>query len=269
MIQKRSKRSGNRKRAEVSAKRPTTTKGPTQASAKRDAVRSDVARETPPRGEALAEMLPQSMPPAPVHAPRSKKPPAASFPLVGSEVLDVVGSEGAPRRNMHDVIRTSDDEGVARRLGPLEEANVSFRPDPDAADAGADFADELGRSYLRSATTGEDMSEIENADVLEASEIGGPCLEIDTNAAPEDTGVEDAASADGLRNVTESIEIPRDERGSPAPATDAVSGEIPDELDALDALEEAEQEDDGTDADAAPPLGAARKPPPLRSGADR
>jgi hypothetical protein len=185
-------------------------------------------------GRAL-EALPYSTPPAPVKRAVPDAPPAASFPMAGSEVLDVTGSEGAPRRDMHDVIRTPDDEAVARPLGPLEEANVSFRPDPAMGDAGADFADELGRSYLRAATTGEDISEIENADEMDPSEIGGPFLEVDTNASPDDTD-DDSSSIDdaGLRLIGGSIDIPRDERGEATPATPAPSGEVPPELEEAD-----------------------------------
>ena len=70
----------------------------------------------------------------------------ASFPFVGSDVLDISGSGGAPRREMHDIIHSADDEIAEHHLGPLEEASVSFRPDPEAGDAGADLADELGEA---------------------------------------------------------------------------------------------------------------------------
>jgi hypothetical protein len=183
--------------------------------------------------QALAEMLPQSTPPTPVRAKVPNAPPPGSSPLVGSDVLDVIGSHGVPRRNMHDVIHTSDDEIVERPLGPLEAASVSFRPDPEAGDAGADLAEELGRSYLRSATTGEDISEIENADELDASEIGGPFLEIDTNAEQEDEWAEDEAT-------------------DRAPVTHAASGEIPSEL--------AQTDDEEWPDEKTLPYPAARRP---------
>ena len=102
------------------------------------------------------------------------EPPIASFPLVGSEVLDVIGSAGVPKREMHDVIHSPDDGIVEHHLGPLQEASVSFRPDPEVGDAGADLAEEFGQNYLRSATTGEDMSELENPTEMAAAEVGGP-----------------------------------------------------------------------------------------------
>jgi hypothetical protein len=107
--------------------------------------------------------------------PRKRDEPSiASFPLVGSEVLDVIGSAGVPKRGMHDVIHSPDDGIAEHHLGPLQEASVSFRPDPEVGDAGADLAEELGQNYLRSVTTGEDMSELENPTEMDPTEIGGP-----------------------------------------------------------------------------------------------
>jgi hypothetical protein len=100
--------------------------------------------------------------------------PAAGFPLVGSEVLDVIGSGGVPKREMHDIIHSS--EVGERRLGPLQAESVSFRADPEVGDAGAEFAEEFGQNYLRSATTGEDVSELENPTETSPTEIGGPFL---------------------------------------------------------------------------------------------
>jgi hypothetical protein len=102
------------------------------------------------------------------------EPPPASFPFVGSDVLDVIGSKGVPKREMHDVIHSPGDGIAEVHLGPLEGASVSFRPDPEMGDAGADFAEEFGGNYLRSATTGEDVSELENPPELDPAEIGGP-----------------------------------------------------------------------------------------------
>jgi hypothetical protein len=91
---------------------------------------------------------------------------------------------------MHDIIHSSDDEIAEHHLGPLEEASASFRPDPDAGDAGADLADELGRSFLESATTGEDMSELENSEELMASELGEPFLEVDVAEEADDAATQ-------------------------------------------------------------------------------
>jgi hypothetical protein len=116
-------------------------------------------------------------------APRD--PSLAYHALVGSEVLEAIGSRGAPRRAMHDIIHAPDDEKVERHLGPEEEAHVSFRADEELGDAGSDFAEEFGRSYLVAATTGEDMSEIEEEAADAELEAGGPFSEVDITPAPK------------------------------------------------------------------------------------
>jgi hypothetical protein len=89
------------------------------------------------------------------------------------------------------------------------------------------LAEEFGRSYLQSATTGEDMSEIENADDPDPSEVGGPFLELDAEGDAEDESyVEETGGPVG----GEPVDIPVDERGEPAPASEPPSAEIPPEL---------------------------------------
>ena len=107
-------------------------------------------------------------------AKASGEPPAATFPLVGSEVLDAIGSRGVSKRAMHDVIHAPDDGIAEYHLGPQQEASVSFRPDPAVGDAAADLAEELGQNSLRSATSGEDMSELEDRTDTDATEFGAP-----------------------------------------------------------------------------------------------
>ena len=75
---------------------------------------------------------------------------------------------------MHDVIHAPDDGIAEYHLGPQQEASVSFRPDPEVGDAAADLAEELGQNALRSATSGEDMSELEDQAETDAAEIDGP-----------------------------------------------------------------------------------------------
>jgi len=155
---------------------------------------------------------------------RQAEPPVDRSKNPNEQVLDdATGSQGAARRNQDDVIRAADDVNVEQPLGPLEEASVSFRPDPAAGDAGADFADAFGRSYLRAATTGEDISEIVDEDEMEASEIG---LEIEIDA-PDETDTDEDIDEDGLRLIGGSLAIAGDE---PAPATEGPSGETPAEL---------------------------------------
>ncbi|HMI87650.1 MAG TPA: hypothetical protein VK550_26370 [Polyangiaceae bacterium] len=98
------------------------------------------------------------------------------FPLVGSEVLEAMGSKETVGRAMHDVIYAPDDEKMRTRLGPEQEASVAFHPDHALGDAGADFAEEFGRDFLRAATTGEDIDEIYRASANE-SDGGEPLLQ--------------------------------------------------------------------------------------------
>src|SRR5258708_39293278 len=103
-------------------------------------------------------------------------PPAASFPLAGSDVLDVIGSKGVPKREMHDIIHAPDDGIAEQPVGPQQEPSVSFHADPEVGDAGADLAEEFGRNYLQSATPGQDMSELENPSETDPTEVGGPSI---------------------------------------------------------------------------------------------
>ncbi len=85
------------------------------------------------------------------------------FPMVGSEVLEAIGSNGQVGRAMHDVIYTPDDEKVVTRLGPEQVASVAFNPDHALGDAGAEFAEDFGREFLMAATTGENIGERDSA----------------------------------------------------------------------------------------------------------
>ena len=98
-------------------------------------------------------------------------------PLVGSEVLEALGSNGTVGRAMHDVLHTPDDENVITRLGPEQEASIAFHPDHALGDAGAEFAEDFGRDFLMAATTGEDVGEIEQASSTDLSEVGGTPLQ--------------------------------------------------------------------------------------------
>jgi hypothetical protein len=146
-------------------------------------------------GKALDSVLPASDPPRPIRAKTRGESPAAGFPLAGSEVLDVTGPRGEQRREMHDIIHAPDDDIVERHLGPHEEASVSFHPEPDIGDAGADLAEELGRTYLEAASSGRDMSELENPDEPDPSEVGGPFLEVSLEGGAHIVGDDDIALA--------------------------------------------------------------------------
>lgn len=108
------------------------------------------------------------------------------FPLVGSEVLEAVGSNGRIGRAMHDVIHTPDDEKVVNRLGPEQVARVAFRPDLGLGDAGAEFAEEFGREFLMAATSGEDIGEIESRTSSESSDSAPVLQEVGMSIELED-----------------------------------------------------------------------------------
>jgi hypothetical protein len=87
--------------------------------------------------------------------------PTTGHQLTGSEVLETSDAEGITRRAMHDVIHAPDDGRAQVLLAPGEEAAISFHRDPEAADAGADLAEDRGRSFLAGAVNGEDEGELE------------------------------------------------------------------------------------------------------------
>jgi hypothetical protein len=120
-------------------------------------------------------------------------------PLAGSDVLEGIGSNGRVVRAMHDVLHTPDDEKVATRLGPEQEASVKFQSDRALGDAGAEFAEDFGRDFLTAAITGEDIGEIQNAASADASELGEPFLYV----------------TDELEDLTEYAE-PADDETSPS-----------------------------------------------------
>src|SRR5258706_98261 len=84
----------------------------------------------------------------------------------------IIASKGVPKREMHDIIHSPDDGIAEQPVGPQQEPSVSFHADPEVGDAGADLAEEFGRNYLQSATTGQDMSELENPSETDPTEVG-------------------------------------------------------------------------------------------------
>jgi hypothetical protein len=147
-------------------------------------------------------------------APPSRKTLLIGLPMVGSEILEAIGSNGTVGRAMHDVIYTPDDEKMNIRLGPEQEAAVAFHPDLALGDAGAEFAEEFGRDFLVAATTGEDIGEIESAAGTESSEVGGPFLqEVMLDDDFEDL-TEDAGLLEPSPSTTARRRLPEDDEGS-------------------------------------------------------
>lgn len=65
-----------------------------------------------------------------------------------------------PPDAMDDVTPTHDDEVRSYHHHPNDAGTTEFGFDPEAADAAADLAGELGSAFLEGATRGEDMSEL-------------------------------------------------------------------------------------------------------------
>ena len=65
-----------------------------------------------------------------------------------------------PRDEMDDATPSLDDEVRRYRHHPNDAGGIEFGVDPDAADAAADLAGDLGSAFLAGATRGEDMSDL-------------------------------------------------------------------------------------------------------------
>jgi len=65
-----------------------------------------------------------------------------------------------------------DDEVQVYHHPPIDAAVTEFGVDPDAADAAADLAGDLGATFLSGATRGQDMSDVAmSAEDMEESEV--------------------------------------------------------------------------------------------------
>jgi hypothetical protein len=77
-----------------------------------------------------------------------------------------------PPDDMDEVKPSLDDERRRHRHHPNDGGTTRFGFDPEAADAAADLAGELGATFLEGATRGEDMSDLAmEADAREESEL--------------------------------------------------------------------------------------------------
>lgn len=110
----------------------------------------------------------------------------ATWHRLSSEVMEEEGSRGVPKRPMHDVILSTDDEHRKRERSRDQAASVSFRPDPELNDPAADLADVLGRDVLDAATSGVDMSELVPPVESWEEEVGGPFIISGLQAGEED-----------------------------------------------------------------------------------
>jgi hypothetical protein len=86
-------------------------------------------------------------------------------PIANVDELDLLAApplpgKTHPRQAMADVVPTSDDEVRMALHHPSESTAIEFESDPDAADAAADLASDLGAEFLEAATRGQDVSDV-------------------------------------------------------------------------------------------------------------
>jgi hypothetical protein len=74
-------------------------------------------------------------------------------------VVPPLRGKAHPPAEMDEATPTLDDEKRSYHHHPNDAGTTEFGFDPDAADAAADLAGELGTTFLTSATLGEDMSD--------------------------------------------------------------------------------------------------------------
>ncbi|AUX43279.1 hypothetical protein SOCE26_047230 [Sorangium cellulosum] len=65
-----------------------------------------------------------------------------------------------PRSEIRDVVPTLDDEVRGYHHHPNDAGSTGFESNPDAADAAADLASDLGAEFLEGATRGQDLSDV-------------------------------------------------------------------------------------------------------------
>lgn len=120
---------------------------------------------------------------------------------LSSEILEEEGSLGVPKRPMHDVVRTADDEVRKRERAREQSASVAFHSDPELNDPAADLAEVLGRDMLDSVTSGVDMSELVPPEESFEEEVGGPYIVAGLQAGEEDEEEFDLGDIDARRHI--------------------------------------------------------------------
>lgn len=76
-----------------------------------------------------------------------------------------------PPEDMDEATPTLDDETRHYRHHPSDAGTTEFGFDPDAADAAADLAGDLGSAFLEGATRGEDISDVAASRDIDADEL--------------------------------------------------------------------------------------------------
>lgn len=93
--------------------------------------------------------------------PARGEPPVPLTDDLEELVAPPLAAKTHPREDMDEVKPSLDDESRRHRHHPNDAGTTRFSVDPEAADAAADLAGDLGSSFLEGATRGEDLSEVE------------------------------------------------------------------------------------------------------------
>ncbi|KYF67296.1 hypothetical protein [Sorangium cellulosum] len=80
--------------------------------------------------------------------------------MMDAETAPPLRGKVNPRSELSDVIPTLDDEVRGYHHHPNDAGTTEFEVNPDAADAAADLASDLGAEFLEGATKGQDMSDV-------------------------------------------------------------------------------------------------------------
>jgi hypothetical protein len=80
--------------------------------------------------------------------------------MMDAEAAPPLRGKVNPRSELSDVIPTLDDEVRGYHHHPNDAGSIEFEVNPDAADAAADLASDLGAEFLEGATRGQDLSEV-------------------------------------------------------------------------------------------------------------
>ncbi len=92
--------------------------------------------------------------------PGRAEPPVPITDDLEEFVVPPLRGKAHPPDQMDEATPTLDDEKRSYRHHPNDAGTTEFGFDPDAADAAADLAGELGATFLTGATYGEDMSDV-------------------------------------------------------------------------------------------------------------
>ncbi|WP_437683289.1 hypothetical protein [Sorangium sp. So ce131] len=80
--------------------------------------------------------------------------------LQDTEASPPLRGKVTPRSELSDVVPTLDDEVRGYHHHPNDAGSTGFETNPDAADAAADLASDLGAEFLEGATRGQDLSDV-------------------------------------------------------------------------------------------------------------